>query len=569
LRCDATAVGDADGNRVGYLLLLADVTPQHQYLRHIEHQHHLLGAVFEAIRDPLLLTDAEQRVLLANRAVERVFGQPPEAVVGQPVQHLFADAAACEARLDAPELAVPAEMPVLWARRADGELFPTEVGVSVVPGGDARLGRAVLVRDITESKRAAESEQWARAVFENTAEGIMLTDADNRIVAVNPAFTAITGYRAEEVLGRSPSLLRSGRQNKDFYRAMWRELEAGGRWKGELWNRRKDGEIYAEWLSISEIRDADGTLRHRVGVFSDITPMRRSEEEIDHLTHYDPITGLPNQRLLRARLEQALQSAQVANRPLALMLLNLDGFKRVVASFGHEVADAALQRAKSEAPGSIAFYRPELTAAALRVIELDRTMRTALASNQFELHFQPKLDLGCRCIVGAEALLRWRRPDGVLVPPHLFMEAVEKSDLMLDVDRWVLLVGDDEVELGRIATQLAELGCSALRAAGLSAALDLVQQEAVDLVLGDAELPDGDAVDLLAALRRSHPTITRMLLAAQPDTAGLVEAINRGGIFRCLPKPLSDEDLAQAMDAGYAHGLRKLRQQPSAADAVS
>ncbi len=182
----------------------------------------------------------------------------------------------------------------------------------------------------------------AEKVIESSLEGIMITDDKSVIVSVNPAFTRLTGYSAEEVVGKTPAVLNSGRHDKSFYDAMWRRLREHGHWQGEVWNRRKSGEIYPELLTIAAITARDGQLTHYAALFSDITELKESEERIRHLAYYDALTGLPNRRLLDDRLRVALAHAHRNQRQLAVLFIDLDRFKRINDSLGHEVGDRLL-----------------------------------------------------------------------------------------------------------------------------------------------------------------------------------------------------------------------------------
>ncbi len=199
-----------------------------------------------------------------------------------------------------------------------------------------------MSRDVTAQKQAEDELRLAASVFANAQEGIIITDSNNRILDVNPAFCAISGYGRDEVLGKGPSLLSTERQDNAFYTEMWRDLQRHDRWQGEVWNRRKSGEVYAERLSISVIRDAAGAVVNYVGVFSDITPLKEYEAELRQIAHYDPLTGLPNRRLLDDRIPQALARARRSQRLLAVCYLDLDGFKPVNDKLGHDAGDLVL-----------------------------------------------------------------------------------------------------------------------------------------------------------------------------------------------------------------------------------
>ena len=179
-------------------------------------------------------------------------------------------------------------------------------------------------------------------VFTNASEGMTITDADARIVAVNPAFSQITGYAEEDILGKTPAVLRSGRHDKAFYRHMWDELQHRGQWRGEIWNKRANGDIYPEWISITRVRDDQDRTTHYVGLFSDITERKDAEARIRHLAHHDPLTGLPNRTLLQDRLDQAMRLSRYSGLPTAVMFIDLDRFKAINDTLGHEAGDSLL-----------------------------------------------------------------------------------------------------------------------------------------------------------------------------------------------------------------------------------
>ncbi|HLP98823.1 MAG TPA: EAL domain-containing protein [Sideroxyarcus sp.] len=199
----------------------------------------------------------------------------------------------------------------------------------------------VIVQDITEQMKARQQLLLSATVFEQAPESMMITDADNNIVSVNRAFVEMTGYTAEEAAGQNPRMLKSDKHGRDFYRTLWRNLHLQGNWQGELWNRRKNGEVYPEWASISVIKDASGNIINHFAVFSDLT-QKKAAEELDHLKHYDPLTDLPNRSLLEDRIESAIIHAQQHGRFIALIFLNLDHFHTVNDMFGHMGGDRML-----------------------------------------------------------------------------------------------------------------------------------------------------------------------------------------------------------------------------------
>lgn len=196
---------------------------------------------------------------------------------------------------------------------------------------------AALVRQADELRLAAK-------VFDNGSEAMMIADADNRIIAVNPAFTVITGFPMEEVRGKNPSVLSSGRHTPEFYQQMWRELQARDIWSGEIWNRRRDGEVYPQWLSICVVRNEEGAISNYIAAFTDITERKRAEEHIRQLAETDALTGLPNRTLLNDRICQAIVTAERNREQVGVLFVDLDRFKHINDSLGHSIGDSVLQQ---------------------------------------------------------------------------------------------------------------------------------------------------------------------------------------------------------------------------------
>jgi diguanylate cyclase (GGDEF)-like protein/PAS domain S-box-containing protein len=196
--------------------------------------------------------------------------------------------------------------------------------------------------DITERRTKDEMLNLSRVVFESAEEGIMVTDAERRIVMVNPAFTSITGYLPDEVIGRDSNMMSSGHHDQLFYQSLWDEVRQHGSWHGEIANRHKSGRHYLEWLSIRAVIDPQGRTTHYVGIFSDITERKEGEERMRYLAHYDALTGLPNRTLLMDRLQQGMAQTRRDNGRMAVMFLDLDRFKPVNDQLGHETGDRLL-----------------------------------------------------------------------------------------------------------------------------------------------------------------------------------------------------------------------------------
>jgi len=220
-----------------------------------------------------------------------------------------------------------------WVSTSKWPLFDAEGAV---------VGLFGISHDITEQKLSEEKLLLAASVFTHAREGIMITTSDGLIIDVNEAFTRITGYGRDEVLGKTPRILSSGRQNHEYYAAMWTNLIQNGYWYGEVWNRRKNGEVYAEMQTISTVWDRDGKAQHYVALFSDITVSKNHEKQLEQIAHYDALTGLPNRVLLADRMHQSMAQALRRDQPLAVAYLDLDGFKAINDGHGHDAGDQLL-----------------------------------------------------------------------------------------------------------------------------------------------------------------------------------------------------------------------------------
>jgi diguanylate cyclase (GGDEF)-like protein/PAS domain S-box-containing protein len=419
---------------------------------------------------------------------------------------------------------------------------------------------------------AAKQLRLHATAFNNAHDGITLTDATGSILDVNPAFTRITGYERSEALGCNPRLLKSGRHDAEFYSEMWRSINETGSWRGEIWNRNKQGEVYPELLSISAVHDESRQVTNYVAVFADIGRIKDQEEQLTQMAYYDALTGLPNRALLTDRLIQAVAQTKRTKTVMLICYLDLDGFKQVNDTWGHEAGDKVLVeiagRMKDAVRGGDTVTRlggdefvllllglsgfEECDGTMRRLLQLvaqplthlpaplslsasigvtlfpaddadpDTLMRHAdqamyqaklagknryhifdatqdsnirahhesldrirlgLDSQEFVLHYQPKVNMRSGRVMGAEGLIRWQHPQRGLLPPSAFLAEIEDHPLAVNIGEWV------------IDTALHQIG--EWHAAGL----DLT----VSVNIGARQLQQGDFVTRLKYILAKHP----------------------------------------------------------------
>jgi len=308
-----------------------------------------LRAIFDASPDPLLISTEQGVITMTNQQVEALLGYKVEELIGQSIECLVPErfrmahpglragfaASSVARRMMGHDL-------VVKAARKDGSECDVEISLSRIetPQG---LFFASALRDVTERKQAEAELRIAAAAFESQ-EGMVITDANTVILRVNRAFTETTGYTAAEAVGQTPRLLKSGRHDADFYRTMWQTINLTGTWQGEIWDRRKNGQIYPKWLTITAVKSEAGSVTHYVGTHTDITARKLAEDEIKQLAFNDPLTQLPNRRLLLDRLGHALASSARSGRSGALLYIDLDNFKTLNDTLGHDIGDLLLQQ---------------------------------------------------------------------------------------------------------------------------------------------------------------------------------------------------------------------------------
>jgi len=384
-----------------------------------------------------------------------------------------------------------------------------------------------IFKDVTEEEKIEKKLKLSDIVFENTTEGIIITDDKAKIISVNKAFSKITGYSKEAVIGKNPKVLKSGKHDKNFYQHFWNELKTTGQYRGEIWNRKKSGEIYPEWLNVSIVKDSFGHILNYVAIFSDITKIKKSTEKIEYLAHHDPLTNLPNRLLLKARLAKSIEKANSTKHKLGVFFIDIDNFKIINDTYGHSIgdriinlvasrlqknirsndtisriggdefvlviedinnvkdiekiaskiindfvepikleeylfdstvsvgisvfpndaedaenlikqADTAMYCAKNAGRNQFQFYKNEMTSEVFEKIIMKQEITNALKNSEFEVYYQPQIDIKNNKIIGAEALVRWNHKSLGTIPPKDFIPYAEDTKLIIPLGEYVL-----------------------------------------------------------------------------------------------------------------------------------
>lgn len=384
--------------------------------------------------------------------------------------------------------------------RGDGVKIWLEVALSGFVS-DEQMRFVAILRDVTERKRQQKALERANIAFENAMEGIVVSDANNRIVSVNKAVENISGYSRAELLGNTPSIFSSGQSSPEFYQQMWQTIETEGCWQGEISNRHKTGRIYTEWLNINAVRDESGLVSNYVAVFSDISDLKASRERLDYLAHHDVLTGLPNRLVFKDQLEQAIKRARRSNNPMAVLFIDLDRFKQINDNLGHDVGDELL----------IEVSRILLD----QVRETDTVVR--LGGDEFSILFEDWLDMEILArragrlideitkpiLTNSGHELRVGASIGISIYPQ---DATDSTALVKYAD--IAMYRAKELGKGRFEFYSAEMTENVRQRFGLETALDEAldsDQQITTVYQPQINLVSGEICGLEALVRWQHP----------------------------------------------------------------
>ncbi len=336
----------ADGEARRIIGTHTDISDRKQADTDLQKSETRFRSIFESANAGIAFTDETGQIKLVNQNFAQLLGYSAEALLNMNfVDFTHPDDIAAEVSLFNEILAGQRDSYQIEKRyfTKSGELLWVDLTVNAIRNAERRLINFVgLVNDITARKSGEESLNLLAKVFTTSGEGIVITDADSRIIAVNDAFTRLTGYGENEVRGKNPKILSAGRTPRHVFEEMWSSLADKGSWEGEMWDRRKTGEPYQKWLAINAVRDKQGRVSNYIGSFTDITERKTSEERMLFLAHHDALTQLPNRLSLQERLEQAIGTARRSQNSLAVMLIDLDRFKAINDTLGHHIGDQLL-----------------------------------------------------------------------------------------------------------------------------------------------------------------------------------------------------------------------------------
>ncbi|WP_213881771.1 EAL domain-containing protein [Pseudomonas sp. dw_358] len=516
-------------NQIITYAVVRDVSERKQAESQLLEHKALLQAIVDNAPSLIYMFDTDARLLLCNHLYERSVRHPSELIVGHRRSHFMDHQDARLQELDDQAVLVSGTAQRFEdVHHVQGHSRTYLTTKCPLRDADGRLlGILGISNDITEIRQTTEQLRLAGLVMDNTGDAVIITDAQGQIVRVNRAFTTITGFAAHEVVGRTRSLLRSDRHDRAFYRRLRASLADSGHWRGEIWSQRSDGADYPQWLTINAITNERGERVNYVGVFSDITSIKHAQAELERLAHFDAVTGLANRVCFQERLADAIERTLRNNTCMAVLILDIDGFKMVNDTLGHPMGDLLLQQAtqrfvsvtrtadsvarlggdefafilndleaaedavvlvqrllqtlqspfdlngthalvtasvgvaicsadgaspevllrhadtamysaKEAGRNGFRFYQRQMTEFIQQRVSMEAALRRALHDGEFELWYQPKLDLASGQVKGAEALLRWRDPEHGMVMPSDFIPLAERTGLIIAIGEWVL-----------------------------------------------------------------------------------------------------------------------------------
>ncbi|PPD46006.1 MAG: PAS domain S-box protein [Methylobacter sp.] len=350
VRLNGVLINGSDGGQ-SIWSIVENINESQQARLALEHNEGLLRTVLDALPIGVWITDAQGNILKCNLAGQKIWAGARYVGIGQYGEYKgwWSDTGK---RIQNDEWAVARAIKNGEAsieEMVDIECFDGACKTilnSAIPlkDNDGQITGAIIVnQDISERRQTEEAMQLATLVYQNSSEAMMVTDAHDIILAINPSFTQLTGYTAEEIVGKNPNIRNSGHQDDKFYQDMWDKIHTTGCWQGEIWNCHKSGEVCAEWLSINTIYNPNGSVHRRVALFYDITQKKATDDLIWQQANFDTLTGLPNRRMFLDRLDQEIKKSQCNAQQLALLFLDLDQFKEINDGFGHNLGDQLLK----------------------------------------------------------------------------------------------------------------------------------------------------------------------------------------------------------------------------------
>jgi len=495
----------------------------------LEHERTLTNGIIENTPSLIALKDLEEKYILVNDPFSRLTNSSKEQIYGQTASELFQPNIANQLiELDKAVLTQNQSVESEISMSIKGQDFTFITTAFPLKDANKNIyAIGSILTDITQRKKTEDNLKLAQKIIDHTNEGIIVTDPDGTITDVNVAYSEVTGFSQRELINKNPRFLQSGKHDSDFYNNLWEKLRRTGHWSGEIWDNKKDGKTFPQWLSISAINDENKQTIHYVGIMHDITEEKKLEAELKNIAYYDSLTGIPNRVLFKENLVQEIAQNQRDKTKLAVFLLDLDNFKLVNDSLGHDAgdellnlaaqrlkqhirksdsvarfggdefalilphlddyetasniaqkiiddlkkpfvihdnvvnigasigvstfpndadnvellikyADLALYSAKRSGRNAFKFFSQKLQDEINSYIELQHELKAAITNQEFEVYYQPKIELQTNKLVGMEALIRWNHPKKGLVPPCDFINFSEQAGLIINIGEWIL-----------------------------------------------------------------------------------------------------------------------------------